>query len=69
MNQHLIKRFTCGTLAGLFVAAIYWSNSAYFQVSFSLAYGIINSLFLVILFGVIATIIDLDKLIDNFPPL
>ena len=64
-----MKRFTLGAMGGIFLAAIYWSYSVYFQVSFSLAHGIIGSLFLAISCGVIATITNLDKLMDNFPPL
>ncbi len=64
-----IKRFTFGFFVGMFIAAIYWSYSASFHVSFALAHGIISSLFLAISCGVIAAITSLDKLMDNFPPL
>ena len=66
---NLIKRLTLGALVGLFIAAIYWSYSAYFHASFSLAHGIISSLLLAISCGLIAAITSLDKLMDNFPPL
>jgi hypothetical protein len=71
MNQQslhqLIKRFIFGILTGFFVAAIYWSYSSYFHASFSLAYGMMSSLFVALSCGVIATLISLDKLIDNLP--
>ena len=65
--QPSIKRFLSGVLLGLFIAVIVWSYSAYFHSSISFTQGIIGSLFLAISFGVVATISDIDKLMDSIP--
>ena len=59
------KRFILGITIGLFFAMICWSYSACFHVAISLAQGVIGSLLLAISCGIIATIGDLDKLMDN----
>ena len=66
---NLIKRFILGTLAGIFLALIYWSYSAYFHASLSLTHGVISTLFLATACGAIAVFTSLDKLMDNFPPI
>ncbi len=62
-----IKRFTFGMGIGLFISLIVWSYSAYYHVSISLVQGIIGSLLLAISCGTVATLGNLDKLIDNIP--
>ena len=66
---HSTKRFTLGLAIGLFLAAIVWSYSAYFQVSISLVRGVIGSLLLAVFCGAIASFGNLDKLMDNLPHL
>ncbi len=65
--QSSLKRFIFGIAMGLFLAMICWSYSVYFHVAISLVQGIIGSLFLAISCGIIATIGNLDKLMDNLP--
>jgi hypothetical protein len=65
--QSSIKRFILGMTIGLFLAAIAWSNSDYFNVAISMVQGIVGSIVLAITFGIISTIGSLDKLIDNLP--
>lgn len=66
-SQSSIKRFLFGVAVGIFVAMIIWSYSAYYYVSVSLVQGIIGSLLLAISCGVVATLGNLDKLIDSIP--
>lgn len=66
-SQSSIKRFIFGTAMGLFLAMICWSYSAYYHVSIPVIQGAISSLLLAIAFGIIATLGDLDKLMDNLP--
>lgn len=68
MNLQLsIKHFILGVAIGLFVAIIAWSYSAYFNVSISIWQGIVSSLILAISFGILASIGDLNKLMDSLP--
>ena len=65
--QPSIKRFISGVAIGLFVATVAWSNSDYFNVSISLLPGIIASLVLAISFGIITSIGNIDKIMDDLP--
>jgi CDP-diglyceride synthetase len=68
MNSQLsIKNFILGAATGLLVATIAWSYSDYYYVSISLFQGIIGSLVLVTCFGIMATVGNLEKLLDNLP--
>ena len=60
-----IKRFVFGMAVGLFVAAIFWSYSAFYYVPISLTYGVVGTVLLAVCCGIIATVSNLDKLIDN----
>lgn len=64
-----LKRFLFGMSIGLFLAAIAWSYSAYFHVSISLVQGIVGSLLLALSCGIVATVTNLNKLMDNLPNL
>jgi hypothetical protein len=66
-TQSSIKRFIFGMAIGLFLAAIAWSNCAYFHVVISVVQGIVGSVVLAITFGIIATVSSLDKFMDNLP--
>ena len=68
MNSQSIKRFTFGAGMGIFIAMIVWSYSVYYHVSISLIQGLIGILFLAIPCGILASISDIDKLMDSFPP-
>ncbi len=68
-SRNLIKRFIFGSLAGIFLALIYWSYSVYFHASFSLTHGVISTLFLATACGVIAAFTSIEKLMDNLPPI
>lgn len=65
--QPSIKRFILGATIGLLFAAVGWSYSAYCNVPVSLLQGTIGSLVLAISLGIIASIGDIDELIDNLP--
>ena len=69
MKMKSFKRFLFGIAVGLFVGAIAWSYSAYFDVSISLVQGIVGSLLLAIFCGIVTTLSSLDKLMDNLPNL
>ncbi len=69
IKMNSLKRFIFGFAVGLFVAAIAWSYSVYFQISIALVQGIVGSLLLAISCGIVATIGNLDKLMDNIPHL
>ncbi len=64
-----LKRFLFGLGVGIFLAAIAWSYSVYFDVSISLVRGIIGSLLLAFACGIVAIFSNLDKLMDNLPHL
>ena len=67
-SQSSIKRFIFGAGMGIFIAMIIWSYSAYYHVSISLVQGLIGILFLAIPFGILASISNIDKLMDSLPP-
>lgn len=67
MSILFIKRFSLGIAIGLFITAIFWSYSIYFQVSVSLIQGIVGSLVMTVSCGAVAVIGNLDQLMDNLP--
>ncbi len=65
MKLQAIKRFLVGIAVGLFSAVIFWSYSAFFNVTISLTQGIAGTILLALACGTIATVSSIDKLIDN----
>jgi hypothetical protein len=63
--QPSIKRFVLGMAVGLFIAAIFWSYSAFYYVPISSIYGVVGTVLLAVCCGIIATVSSLDKLMDN----
>ena len=61
------RRFAVGLLGGLFLAAILWLYSIYFNAPISLAQGIIGSSVVGISCGALASFGGIDKVFDNFP--
>ncbi len=63
------KRFLAGVAVGLFIAAIAWSYSVFFHANIAPQQGLVGLLVLLAACGAIATIADLETLMDNLPPL